>query len=421
MTALLLREVMCDGEVTDLLVEETRIARVVDAVNEPVSIIEGRGLSVLPAPIDVHVHFRDPGFTEKEDLLTGARAAAAGGFSTVLCEPNTRPVIDTSDQVSIFYNRASSLAIPLSVLTKAAVTIGEQGETLTDVPALAAAGAVALSDDGEPLVNVEVLKSAFRATAADDAIPLVITAHCEETPRAAAKVRAALGTGPEMAREVEIIRLHLQALTEAGNGRLHIQHVSLTESVALIADAKRCGLSVTAEVTPHHLLLCAEDIPRMDGEADANWKMNPPLRSRADMMAIRCALATGIIDMVATDHAPHTLAEKAVGWDDAPLGVIGLETAMGVYLSLAHDGAISWKRLLDALGAAPARLLPAWASSCIGGSLTLVDTRAKWCVDPNSFYSKSRNCPFAGRMFHGKVIFTIAQGRVVCQDGQVLF
>ena len=421
MPALLIHEVELAGEVTDLLVDVQRITAPSSPVCADVDVIEARGLTALLSPIDVHVHFRDPGLTEKEDLLSGARAAAAGGFPTVLCEPNTRPVIDTPEQVSIFAERVAHLGIPLAVYTKAAVSRGQQGEGLTDIPALRQARAAALSDDGEPLLNEELLIAALRASVVAGEAPLVLTAHCEETPRSAEKVRVTLGAGLAMAREVEIIRLHLQALEAAACGRLHIQHVSLAESVTLIAQAKRLGLAVTAEATPHHLLLCAEDILLRVGEPDANWKMNPPLRSRADMLALRRALAEGIINMVATDHAPHTPAEKAQSWDAAPSGVIGLETAMGAYLSLVRDETISLPRLNEALNLAPARLLPSWATPDLAGSLTLVDLNAAWTVDPGKFYSKARNCPFAGHSFSGKVVCTIAKGQVVYRDGEVNF
>ena len=228
-----------------------------------------------------------------------------------------------------------------------------------------------------------------------------------------------LGDGPAMMREPEIIKLHIEALAQAGTGRLHLQHVSLAASIAVIADAKRRGLSVTAEVTPHHLLLCADDIPSQGGEADANWKMNPPLRSREDMLAMRRALADGVIDVIATDHAPHTAAEKARGWDDAPFGVVGLETAIGACFSLVHDGTLTVDQLFTAMSTNPCNLLPPWIRSD-ADSLALIDPNAAWTVDPDTFYSKGRNTPFAGRQFTGKVIYTIARGRVAMADGQVL-
>ena len=412
MPGIVIRGVEYRGEVTDLLVNGRAISPISSNTLPDSEEIQGRGLIAVPGFVDVHVHFRDPGLTEKEDLLTGARAAAAGGFTTVLCEPNTRPVIDTAERVSAFYGHTEALGIPIAVLTKAAVTLGEAGETLTDIPALATAHAAALSDDGEPLVRQDLLIEAFRASAG-----LVLTAHCEETPRSADKVRAALGDGTAMGREVELIRLHIEALALAGGGRLHIQHVSLAESAVLIADAKRRGLAVTAEVTPHHLLLCADDIPHQD----ANWKMNPPLRSRADMQAVRRALADGVIDMIATDHAPHTMVEKAQGWENAPFGIIGLEAAFGACMRLVHDGTLTLDRLVAAMSKNPIALLPDWARTKAAGGLTLIDPSAEWTVDPDQFYSKARNCPFAGMAFQGKPVYTIADGKVVMAERAVRF
>jgi dihydroorotase len=219
-----------------------------------------------------------------------------------------------------------------------------------------------------------------------------------------------------MTQEAAIIRMHLRTL-EGTSGRLHIQHVSLAESAVLIAEAKRRGLAVTAEVTPHHLLLCADDIPSRDGEPDANWKMNPPLRSREDMLAMRRALAEGVVDMLATDHAPHTPAEKARGWADAPFGIIGLETALGACLSLMHDGTLTWARLQDALCAQPGRLVPLAPKD----GVTLIDPDAEWVVEPSEFYSRGRNCPFAGTKFRGRPLYTFARGRLVMAEGEVLF
>lgn len=420
MPGILIRDVAYWGEVTDLLVTDGMVIPGASTLSDDVEVIEGRGLTAIPGLVDVHVHFRDPGLTAKEDLLTGARAAAAGGYTTVLCEPNTKPVIDTPEAVQAFYEHMQALGIPLGVYTKAAVTYGEEGEAVTCIPALAINQATAMSDDGEPLVHADVLVQAFHASVVDGDV-LVLTAHCEETPRSAAKVRAALGDGPAMRREVEIIRHNIAALERAGVGRLHIQHISLAESAVVIADAKRRGLAVTAEVTPHHLLLCDEDIPQRGDGPDANWKMNPPLRSRADMLAMRRALAEGVIGMIATDHAPHTPDEKAQPWEIAPFGIIGLETAFGACMSLVHDGALTFQQLVEAMSIRPASLLPRWLQAALGSDLTLVDTQKLWSVEPETFYSKSRNCPFAGMTMHGQAIYAICRGEMVMAEGSVLF
>lgn len=411
MPGILMRDVIYHGEVTDLLLEEMRLTPAPRHWPDDALILPARGLVAMPGVVDVHVHFRDPGFTEKEDILSGARAAAAGGVTTVLCEPNTRPVIDTVAAVQDFTSRVQEARIPVAVYPKSALTAQQLGEQLVDIAALEPL-VPAFSDDGEPVVNRDLLIEAFRTTGH------VITAHCEETPRSAERVRSTLGQGPELARETELIQLHVDALARAGSGRLHVQHVSLAASLEPLRYARKAGLPVTAEVTPHHLLLCAEDIP---ADRNADWKMNPPLRSRADMLALRAALAAGLIDIVATDHAPHTGEEKSRGWDHAPFGCIGLETALPACLSLVREGALSFTRLTEAMSLAPARLLPAHFQSGMEGNVTLVDLDAAWTVDPDHFYSRARNCPFAGRRFTGKPVITIAGGQLVYTEGRVQF
>lgn len=413
----LIHEVEYLGEVTTLLVDEHGILVTPSHWPAEIQIIDGKGLQAFPGLFDVHVHFRDPGFTEKEDLLSGARAAAAGGYVGVLCEPNTQPIIDTSDAVLRHFRRCTEQHIPLDLFPKAAVTLGEQGRELTDFNALANAGAVAFSDDGEPILNPDLLVHAFRQSAGYADSPYVITAHCEETPRSLAQTRERFADHALYACELLLIAMHLEALEQAGCGRLHIQHVSQAASVSLIARAKTQGLAVTAEVTPHHLLLCQDDIP----VGDTNWKMNPPLRRREDMLAMRAALATGVIDCIATDHAPHTLAEKAQAWEQAPFGIIGLECALALCLSLVADGTLSLVRLQQAMALAPRALLPRQVVSALSGGLTLIDREHQWTIDAERFYSKGRNCPFDGRVVAGAARYTIAHGQVVMAENEVLF
>jgi len=374
---------------------------------------------MIPPLFDRHVHFRDPGFTEKEDLISGARSAAAGGYAQVWCEPNTRPVIDTPDAVMEFFQRKRALNLPIAVQTKCALTRGQCGDELVDIPELVMMSSQAwcrhLSSDGEPIVDRDLLiKAARQAAPSQDNDDTEIDLHCEETPFSSARLREVLGDGPAMAREPELIRLALSAFTEAREVGLHIQHVSMAESVYFIAEAKAAGMMiVSAEVTPHHLLLCEDDIPLRGGERDPNWKMNPPLRSREDMLAMRKALADGTIDYIATDHAPHTPAEKALTWADAPFGVIGLETAFGACMTLVHSGELSFSRLLQAMAFT--------GGDVFNSSVTLIDPQHAWAVDPDKFYSKGRNCPFAGMTFKGKPIYTIAGGKLVMAEGEVLF
>jgi len=420
MPGILIKGVEYAGEQVDIRMQDPVEIYPAGTVSEP-TVIDAHGLIAVPAFIDSHVHFRDPGLTEKEDLLTGARAAAAGGYRSVECMPNTRPVMDNLPAIQAFESYKDSLAIPIHIGTAATLTIGEQGETLTALETLAMAGRGIrfFTDDGEPTVNRSLLIEALkRLDFIDNQIQtwLTIALHCEETPRSAARVREALGDGPAMRREVDLVRFAIGALEEAGVGRLRIQHVSLSETATVIADAKKRGLDVVAEVTPHHLLLCEDDISQRNSEPDPNWKMNPPLRSREDMLAMRRALAAGIIDEIATDHAPHTPAEKAQYWEQAPFGVIGLETAFSACLSLVHQGELTFSRLIEAMYPYPVRNPRALSSG-----LTLVDPDHMWTVDPDKFYSKSRNCPFAGMTFRGKPVYTIAGGKLVMAEGEVLF
>jgi len=376
---------------------------------------------------DAHVHFREPGNTDAEDLLSGARAAAAGGYGAVCCEPNTRPVMDTLDAIQAFDRRVEALGIPIGVYPKAALTRGQDGAELVDIEAIAPE-VTAFSTDGEPVVDRELLIEAFRRTFAfDEEQPREIHAHCEETPRSHDRVVAALGDGPYLARETEIVRLHLEALEAAGMGYLRIQHVSLPETVELVkAFMSRMldspGLSpilVTMEVTPHHLRLCQDDIPVVEGQPDPHWKMNPPLRSAKAQRGLLAHLWD--FAYIATDHAPHTPASKARPWDDAPFGVIGLETAFGALASFEDNPHLPMQRqlLLDRLS--PSNKVMSPDSSRFAQGITLIDWDHVWTVDPDRFYSKSRNCPFAGMTFRGKPMYTIAGGRVVMAEGEVLF
>jgi dihydroorotase len=399
------------------------------AMDQAVRTIDATGLVAVPGFRDLHVHFREPGFSEKEDILSGARAAAAGGYASVLMEPNTRPVIDSLELVQEQQQRVKAYCLPLDVRSKCALTKGQQGKALIEdfsqtARKLNCLGSE-LSSDGEPVANRWLLTEAFR-----EAAGTTIHLHCEATPHSQAELAKVLGPGPAMGREPALVALAIEALADAKAGgqqvgQLHVQHVSLAESVRLIAGARAHGMQVTCEVAPHHLLLCDEDIPTRDGEPDANWKMNPPLRGRADMLAMRKAFADGTIDFIATDHAPHTPEEKSRRWDEAPNGVIGLETAFGACMTLVHAGEFTFERLIEGLCAqlkTISRMPNAhFMRMGVGPSLTLVDPTAAWTVDPDRFYSKSRNCPFAGMAFKGKPVYTIVGDQVVMADGEVLF
>jgi len=381
--------------VGELLVCEGRIQAVgAVAATGAEEVIEAAGLLVTPGLMDMHVHLREPGQEQKETIATGTRAAAAGGFTTVVCEPNTDPPRDSAERVAEVTRIASERAV-VHVLPKCCITIGQRGRELADLTALRAAGAVAASDDGFSVAEGQVMRGAM-AAARQAGIPL--TLHVD---------------GPEMmARDIGIA-------AEMGYP-VHFSHVSLAEEVELIARARTRGLGVTGEVTPHHLSLCADDAP----PGDANSKMNPPLGSPRDRTALRLALREGVTSVIASDHAPHTTAEKSGPYDQAPAGVIGLETTIGViWTDLVHAGLLDPASAVRAMTAGPAAALRRRAPALRPGSpgdVTLIDPNAEWVVEPERFESKARNCPFAGRRLRGRAVATIVAGRVVMREGQIL-
>ncbi len=381
--------------VGDLLIRRDRIAAVGKASRaRSVEVIEAAGLWVLPGLMDIHVHLREPGQEHKETIATGARAAAAGGFAAVACEPNTSPPRDTAERVGEVLEIARRDAV-VRVLPKCAITVGQEGGTVSDFAALRAAGAGAASDDGFSVRSPEVMREAL-AAAKRAGLPL--TVHVD---------------GPEMV-ERDI------ALAAEMDWGVHFSHVSLAEEAELIARARRRGLRVSGEATPHHLALCADDAPK----GDANYKVNPPLRSARDRTALRRAVAAGAISVIASDHAPHAAEEKALPYEEAPAGVIGMETTVGVvWTDLVHPGLVGAVLAVRAMTAGPAEALglePPALRKGARADVTLLDPDREWVVDPARFESKARNCPFAGRTLRGKVAATIVEGGVVMRDGELL-
>jgi dihydroorotase len=373
-------------------------------------VIEAAGLVVAPGLVDLHVHLRQPGQQWKETIATGSRAAAAGGFTTVVCEPNTPPPLDTPEMLEGLARIAARDAL-MRVHFKACITERERGERVVKVDGVKLAGAVALSDDGEP-----VLDAAVMARALDEARrhEMVITPHCEESPasREVAPAPVPYTREPELvSRDVVLVARH--------GGRVHFSHISMGESARFIGEAKRNGHAITAEATPHHLALSRDDA----SPDDTSFKMNPPLRSREDVEAVRRALAHGVIDSIATDHAPHAPEEKALPYDEAPFGVIGLETALGVVITeLVDKGAISLGQAIERMSTNPARILGLRGGTLApGGPADIVafDPERSWVVEPKLFHSKGRNCPFAGRTLRGRAVFTVVGGSVVLREGEV--
>jgi len=409
--------------VVDILLDGGRIAEVGPSIAAPAQgTIDATGLVVVPGLIDMHVHLREPGFEAKETIASGARAAAKGGFTTVCAMPNTNPVNDDPAVTLAILAEAARNAV-VNILPIAAVTRGSRGEELVDMPALKAAGAVAFSDDGRPVMNSRVMRRAL--VEAEKAGGLVID-HCEDAALAAGGalheglVSARLGLSglPSAAEEIMIARDVI--LAEADGSRVHIAHLSTAGGLRAIREAKARGVRVTVEATPHHLLLTDAAVESLD----ADFKMNPPLRSPSDVDALVEGLRSGDIDVIATDHAPHTAEEKGKEFGLAPFGVVGLETAVPLVLDRFVRGkVIGLSRFVELLSTTPARLLGLGAKGRIApgadADLTILDLDRELTVDRTRFESKGRNTPFDGWRLRGAAVMTIVGGRVVHPFGPV--
>lgn len=420
----LIRQAKCfrSGEwtETDVRVVDGKIVDMADRLevaNDDV-IIEATGKTLLPGLVDVHVHLREPGFENKETIRTGSMAAARGGFTTIAAMPNTDPVTDSADQISRQIARATDEAV-VNVHFYGAITYGLQGEELTNFNALKAAGAFALTDDG---VGIQTAEQMLQAMERAQAIGLPIVAHCEDNTLAGngvmhdGTVAARLGL-PGIPAEAESTHIVRDALLAERTGvHYHVCHVSSASSVQAIREAKRRGVHITAEVTPHHLVLTEDDIPT----DDANYKMNPPLRSQRDRSALIAGLLDGTLDFIATDHAPHTPDEKSDGFLNSPFGIVGLETAFPLlYSKLVQTGLLSLEQLVERMSAIPATCFGLDAGVLkIGAAadLTLVDLQKEATVTPSSFFSKSENTPFTGWKLAGWPVWTMVNGRIVYDD-----
>ncbi|TMD23027.1 MAG: dihydroorotase [Chloroflexi bacterium] len=344
---------------------------------------DASGLILSPGWLDLHAHLRDPGFPAKETLQSGATSAAFGGFTHVVAMANTDPVTDRPEQVRALIARAAGLPIRMSFV--AAVTMGLEGQTLTDAVALQRAGAVALSDDGRHLMDLVTLRRALTA-AAEAGLPLLIHAQIER-----------LGDGPES--EAAAVTQALEALAAVPRARLHVQHVSTRASVDLIRTAKRQGLPVTAEATPHHLALTAAEVVALGPQGN----VNPPLRSVDDREALRQALVEGVIDAIATDHAPHDSGAKAAGAN----GFHGFETAVPVVMGLGLEDRVLYRACVER----PREII----GQSIDEEWILIDPAAEWIVDASSFKSRGKNTPFSGRRLRGRIVMTLCRGQVVME------
>ena len=403
-------------QIGDLLLREGKIAQVgqVEAADADL-VIDGEGMVAAPGLVDMHVHLRDPGLTYKEDVFSGCRAAAAGGVTSLLAMPNTKPPMDDPALVRDLLARAQEA--DATVYTAACVTKGMQGKELADLAALKEAGAIAISDDGVPVGSSRCLLEALRLA---PQLGLVFTAHCEDLDLAAGgkmhdgAVARELGVPgiPAAAEDCGTAR-EIAAAASIG-APVHICHVSTKGSVALIRDAKRRGVRVTAETCPHYLLLTEGALRRKD----ADYRMNPPLREEADRLALLEGLADGTIDAISTDHAPHSPEEKA-DFLKAPNGSIGMETSLSAALT-ALEGRLTLSQVIEKMSTAPARILGIPAGTLQVGAaadVVLFHPEERWTVDPEKLHGKSRNTPFKGMTLQGRVKLTFSRGRLV-YDGR---
>lgn len=407
------------GTVThrEVLVEQGHIAAMgPELPAEGHQVIDLTGSCLCPGLVDMHVHFRDPGQTYKEDIFTGAAAAAAGGFTTVACMPNTKPVIDSPELVAYVLRRAREAGAS-RVLPIGAVTVGQQGEQLTDFPALAQAGAVAFSDDGVPVASAKRMRDALLAA---KALGMTVISHCEDgemvqnyaVNEGEISRRLGLPGRPAIAEELMVARDLM--LAEETGAHVHIAHVSTAGSVRLIREYKARGVRATAETCPQYFIFTQQELLTYGTLA----RVNPPLRTERDREAVLEAVIDGTLDCIVTDHAPHSVQEKARPLPEAPSGMVGLETSLAAsYTALCLPGYLTLPELLKRMSAAPASILGLEAGAQVGhrADLMAFDPRAQWTVEPEKFRSKGRNTLFGGKRLTGRVTLTMVEGKIVFQ------
>jgi dihydroorotase len=400
-------------DVRDIHIVDGRISAMAAHLATPsgATVHDLKGIVAAPGFCDMHVHLREPGFEHKETILTGVTAAAAGGFTAVCCMPNTHPPIDDESVVRYIREKGrTALGGLVDVYPAAAVTVGRKGEHLAPLAELADAGAVAFTDDGDPVHDAEVMRRALEYAAM---FRKPVIQHAQDLPLSKGGVmnEGAVATSlglwgmPRIAEEIMVNRDI--ALTQYTGGQYHVAHMSTAGSAELVRQAKRAGLNVTCEVTPHHFTLSDEAVRSYD----TNTKMNPPLRTAADVEAMRQGLRDGTIDVIATDHAPHSFDEKQVEYQAAPFGIVGLETAIGLAVTgLVQTGLLTLSQLIEKISVNPRRILHLPEIRIREGekaNLTLFDPAAEWTVDPRLFKSKSKNTPFGGYKLTGKAIGVI--------------
>ena len=407
--------------VGDLLIEDGKISKVGKEIEEQSArVVDAKGCYVMPGLIDLHVHLRDPGQEYKEDIRSGSSAAARGGFTTIVAMPNTKPVIDRADRVDYVRNKSEQIA-PIHVLQAGAITKGQEGEELADIEGMIAAGAPALSEDGKSVMNAQLYKQAMLIAAKHD-IPVL--AHCEDK---------SLTNGGCMNEDERSEELGLPGICNASEDviaardiilandtgvKLHLCHCSTKATVVMMKKAKEEGFRVTAEVCPHHFTLSSEDIP---GD-DPNYKMAPPLRRREDVEALRQGLKEDIMDVISTDHAPHSQADKTGSMRTAAFGIVGLETSVALTITeLVKTGILTPMQMAEKMSYNPAKVLGIDRGTLREGAaadVVVIDPDAQYTINKNKFASKGRNTPFHGRKVYGEVQMTICDGENVNEKRQ---
>lgn len=405
--------------VKHLLIEDNLIAGMydVDTQVEADKVIDATGCFVTPGLIDMHVHLREPGFEHKETIRTGALAAAHGGYTTICPMPNTRPATDSPRMIEYIKDKAESDAV-IHVLPVGAVTLGQNGEKLTDIAGMAKAGAIGISEDGKSVMNAALYREGMKEA---KKAGILVMAHCEDKNLVG---KGCLNQGPKseelgvpgISNAVEDVITARDILLAKETGvHLHLCHCSTEDSVAMVKAAKADGVSVTAEVCPHHFSMCEDDIVGND----SNFKMNPPLRSKADVQALKEGLRDGIMEVISTDHAPHHASEKAKPVTEAPFGIVGSETAVALTITnLVDTGYLTPMQMVEKMSYNPARILGIPKGSLEKGKaadVTIIDPKAEYCIDVNTFVSKGKNTPFNGKKVHGRVLYTICDGSIVYQ------
>lgn len=422
-------------EAADVLVENGTVKEIVKGIKAKADrVIDAKGCYVMPGFIDLHVHLRDPGFEKKETIETGCQAAAHGGYTTILAMPNTKPVVDNADIVNYVHNKAQNVGV-VNVLQVGAVTKGQQGKELSDIEGMVAAGIPAISEDGKSVMNSQLYREAMAKAAK---YGIAVLAHCEDIN---------LVDGGVMNEDAHAKELGLKGITNSvedvivardimlsrdTGAKLHLCHCSTKDSVKMVQLAKQEGVKVTAEVCPHHFTLTSDDIhkiqPTIDPEkkvaieadADTNYKMNPPLRTHEDVQTLKEGLRDDIMDVIATDHAPHTFEEKNTTMKKAPFGIVGLETAACLtYTELVKTGYLTPMQMAEKMSYNPAKVIGLDKGDIAPGKvadIVIFDPQKEYVIDKNTFASKGKNTPFHGRKVAGKVRATIVDGHVVYEE-----